>query len=436
MEGLVATAERVRGLRFRAPVTTRVETERAIRQALEENLEDEELQRGRAIYVALGLLPADVDVRALLLGVLGEQVVGYYDHRRDTLVVREDALAALLDVHGVGGARGGGRSRGRGEARGLGRGPQGRPGPGRPGADHDEGGMILVHELVHALQDQALGLGVGADARRTSDASTAFHALVEGDATLAMVAYVAEAAGVRLDELAPRADVLRQAVAAAPPGAGQTQLERAPAIVREPMLAAYLDGMVFVAHLYARGGWRAVDDAHLSRPPATMEQVLHPDRYDRAEPAEPAPLDAWLGDPEASAALRAAGLREGATDTLGELELRIYCAQAAPPAEAARAADGWAGDAVRAYARADGLDAAVWATTWDDEREAAEAAAALERVARALPDGERAEALVARTGRAVLALRRIPLAAHAALARAHGRWASSLPPRWPPAPRP
>ena len=43
----------------------------------------------------------------------------------------------------------------------------------------------VVHELVHALQDQHLGLSQAMEQERTTDAENAFGALVEGDATLA-----------------------------------------------------------------------------------------------------------------------------------------------------------------------------------------------------------------------------------------------------------
>src|SRR5215831_7784750 len=96
----------------------------------------------------LGLAPPDFQYRALMLRVLTEQVAGYYDPKVQTF-----HLADWVDVDGQ-----------------------------RP---------IMAHELTHALQDQHFNL------RRfehwpkgDSDAELAAHALIEGDATLAMVMYV------------------------------------------------------------------------------------------------------------------------------------------------------------------------------------------------------------------------------------------------------
>ena len=63
-------------------------------------------------------------------------------------------------------------------------------------------------------------------------------------------------------------------------------------------------------------------------------------------------------------------------------------------------------------------------TTWDDEREAREAEQAAERVASATA-GDRAEQLVARSGRAVLVLRQVPSALQDALRKRFERWAIS-----------
>ena len=374
MRELVTVAEEIRGLHFVRPVRIRVQNSTAIRASLSREMEDEDLLESRDLYVALGLLPVDVDVRELLLRVLGEQVVGYYDTKRARLVVRDDVLGALVQT----------RRRDRNAI--------------------DEGGMVLVHELVHALQDQVLGLGVSYEAERTIDEGNAFHALVEGDATLAMIGYLAERAGGDLARLTSRPEVLRTALQAGPGPGESSELMSAPLIVRVPLLSAYFDGLLFCASLHAQQAWPGVDRAYQNIP-ASSEQVLHPDRFARGERPEIVTLPAV---PE----LAAAGTTTLTDDTIGELEMSVYFRLALNEADAQRAADGWGGDRLRVVRDARGVLGAIWQTRWDSEADAVEAEAAARAVMDAAQSGERARSAVVRNGRAVLILRGVAPALH------------------------
>jgi hypothetical protein len=115
--------------------------------------------------LALGLLPPELDLRAMLFDVLGEQVVGYYDTEQKRLVLRDDSLAALMR---------------------------------RDTPDVGEGRMVVVHESIHALQDQHFDLHAEHERPHTIDEANAFRALVEGDATLAMIGHQAQQLGASL----------------------------------------------------------------------------------------------------------------------------------------------------------------------------------------------------------------------------------------------
>lgn len=388
IERLSHLAERVRGLSFERRVDTEVHPREAIVQHLTRQLEEETLESSRLVYVALGLLPPDMDVRALLERVLGEQVVGYYDHELDRLVIRDDVMHAL-------GGRGGGVV--------------------------DEAKVTIVHELVHALQDQRLGLGERIEEDADSDPETAYQAVVEGDATLAMIGYVAQQAGGRLEWITRNPEQLRammdQAQASPIP---DVELRAAPPIVRETLIASYLDGLVFAATLHGRDGWRAVDHAH-ERPPVSTEQILHPERYLRGEVPDVVRV------PEIGA-LAEAGLSLHDEDVLGELELGIYLGQGTEDGVDAESADGWSGDHLRVYANGEADHAVVWFTAWDTEEEAEQAAAAARRIVEALDPSARATHRVERNGRAVLILRQLPARLHSPVRRAFRDFARGLPP--------
>jgi hypothetical protein len=376
---LMASAERVRNLHFAHPVPALVEDRERITEYVATQIEEEELQRASIVYTALGLLSADLDVRGLLLRLMGEQVVGYYDADQKHLVVRDDIMRSFAEGK-----------------------------PAEDSSDLTEARIVLVHELVHALQDQNLDLNAHIHLERDTDASNAFHALVEGDATLAMIGYALEREQVPLHRLTGNptqvrsfSDVVRRS-----PLAG-SELEQAPAIVRVPLLSAYVDGLSFCASLHGSGGFAAIDRAH-SAPPVSTEQVLHPERF--AQPDTPTVVR--LPDlPE----LTAAGYEQVREDTLGELEMGVYFGQGVSEDEAKRAADGWDGDRIRVY-RAEGAPSAVvWLSVWDTERDAEQAAYAAERVVRAGPKAWQARCSVVRRGSSMLMLRDIAPALRAKL---------------------
>ncbi len=362
-------AERVRGLRFRHEVPVQVQDPEAIMAYVDSQIEDQELQRARTVYVALGLLSPDLDVRSLLLRLMGEQIVGYYDSDAGNLVVRDDVMRAF------GGAEG-------------------------EEVDLDEARIVLVHELVHALQDQQLSLSANLEGARTTDAENAFRALVEGDATLAMIGFALEGERVPLSHLtmdAARIHNLSEMVRGSP--LTGSELTNAPAIVRVPLLSAYVDGLSFAANLHGSGGWGKVDRAH-AEPPESTEQVLHPARFARREAPERLRLRGAEG-------LLGEGRELVYEDTLGELEMSVYFRLGASPPEAARGAEGWGGDRLYAFERPDGGSALVWLMTWDSEAEAREAQALAETAVKATPAGQPRSHRVERRGRALLVLRHV-----------------------------
>lgn len=370
LEPLLRAAESVRGLRFVRDVPVRIQTRTEITAFVHDAIEADELERARIFYVALGLLDPDLDIEALLLRVMGEQIVGYYDPDHGRMVIRDDVMVELGE-RGMGGA---------------------------------EAAVTLVHEYVHALQDQVLGLGEHDDDERSIDGENAFAALIEGDATLAMIGMLALGAHRDLDVLTADPDLLRSIISPDAVASGGAELAAAPTIVRVPLISRYLDGMLFCAYLHGSlGGWSAVDDAHRSLPVST-EEILHP----HAHGTEPPDVIVLPPLP----ALDGAGWAMHDEDTLGELETSIYMAVGTDEDRDASGAEGWGGDRIRVYTRG-AETAVVWATSWDDEREAIEAEAAFDRVRDAVPSATRAGHRVTRSGRVVVVMRDVPAAMQA-----------------------
>ena len=108
-----------------------------------------------------------------------------------------------------------------------------------------------------------------------------------------------------------------------------------PPVLRESLLFPYTGGLTFTQRLHGAGGWEAVNDA-FAKPPASTEQILHPEKYDSGE----APLEVDL--PDDLAARMGAGWKVGLEDTLGEFQLKVWLAETAGDgaASAATAAAG------------------------------------------------------------------------------------------------
>jgi hypothetical protein len=341
---------------------SRAEIERSLIKSLDEDTTPASLHADEVTLKKLGLAPADFQYRALMLRVLTEQVAGYYDPK-----TRQFHLADWIDLDGQ-----------------------------KP---------IMAHELTHALQDQHFNL------RRfehwpkgDSDAELAAHALVEGDATLAMALYVANNPLVALAFL--------KSLGAA--GMASAELDKAPRALRESLLFPYQDGEKWVNALYKRGGWNEVSQAFTTLPQST-EQILHPEKYFAHE----APVKVTL--PDVSSLLNASGRAEvrdqksevrdqksevsryaGSADVPSALSAKrelltahrslltggwhriAYDVQGEwgfylildqflkAPAESRRAAAGWGGDRFAVYEGPKGETLIASLSVWDTENDARE----------------------------------------------------------------
>lgn len=390
IELLMDETEAVRGLRFIHPVPISIRDAEAIAAEIEEQVEEERIEQVARVYKAIGLLEPDLDVKELLVRVLGEQILGYFDPKERRLVIRDDIMRAILS---------------------------GNAEPDAPAPE--EAAIALVHELVHALQSQHLSLSENLLRDRDIDGENAFNALVEGDATLAMLDYMLRqnVPGWRLSELTTRPEQVRALAEKFDqlPITG-TELENAPAVVRVPLISAYMDGMSFVARLHGQGGWRAVDRAH-QQPPRSSEQVLHPELYRPGSRAANPPLPAL----DALAANGYALLDE---ETLGELEIGVYFGLGQERERAKSAAAGWEWDRLQVFG-GEGLEyTVVWYSLWDNEPEAREAEQAALLAADALGKADGAARGVKRNKSAVLIWSRIPADLQPGLERSFAGWAA------------
>ncbi|HEY0101734.1 MAG TPA: hypothetical protein VGB76_22605 [Pyrinomonadaceae bacterium] len=229
------------------------------------------------------------------------------------------------------------------------------------GADapaHDE--SLITHEYVHALQDQHFDLLKLLAARPYNfDRAEAAFAVVEGDAmNVQRRREQTDAAWSRrtLEEIGQSEDArfaeYRKEIGAF-----------FPPLLTETFIFRYRDGTRFVETVRRKSGVRGIDEL-FRRPPASSEQVLHPEKYFAQESPREATLD--------EEAFAANNWKVAATTPLGELGVRGLLLKTLPAAEAARAAAGWGGDRAYLFERAKATPLFVWKTYWDKPEEAAE----------------------------------------------------------------
>jgi hypothetical protein len=304
---------------------SRAEIERAIVKNLDEDTPAADMHAAEVTLKKLGLAPADFQYRALMIRLLTEQVAGYYEPK-----TRQFHLADWIDVEGQ-----------------------------KP---------VMAHELTHALQDQHF------DLRRfehwpkgDSDAELAAHALIEGDATLAMVLYVSSNPMRALTFLKSLGSM----------GVDTKELDQAPRVVRESLLFPYQEGLNWTRAVYKQGGWSQVSQAFTTLPQST-EQIMHPEKY----LAHEAPVKVTL--PDLTSLLNDSmkttpGVKTTVTwkrilsDVNGEWGTYLLLDQfLKSPDDSRRAAAGWAGDRYAIYESSAGQIFYISSSTWDTLNDANE----------------------------------------------------------------
>lgn len=290
IEELQSVTESMRGLEFAEPpqVTVVSDDQLAgrVRDLLAEELPPEEVAADQALLTLLGVLEPGTDLATLYSDLYTEQIAGFYDGETGELVVPSTA----------------------GELSPLNR-------------------VTMVHELIHALEDQYFGFYedlVALDEEQRYDEASALQALVEGTATFYQVVYIQE--HLTLDEqLEMASEAFTQDTAV---------FDRAPAFLRDSLIFPYVDGQSFVTVLFQQGAAERLDQA-FGQPPVSTEQVIHPELYLEGE----APVTVELP------ATHLSGYQQSEESVWGELGLRVLFSGTLESGH--EGAEGWGGDRYR-----------------------------------------------------------------------------------------
>jgi hypothetical protein len=286
------------------------------------------------VWEALFVVGEDTDVQDELRSTYGSSVAGFYSPADDEIKIITDD-------------------------------------PGSPTIDN----ATLIHELVHALQDQRYNLSDARYGGDTQDAQLATDGLVEGEANYIETRYRERCGSGEWE------------CVSTPPRSGDGGGGDGPNLaILLTLLQPYSDGPVYVAERYDEGGWAAVDAA-FQNPPQTTEQVIH------VTDETPSPVqftdrarNGWRTFP---------GQGVDGADVAGEASMfvmfwnqaRTTDARTLDPSVLGRTSskfdiynydappsDGWDGDRLVPYRHPTGEDeyGYVWVTQWDTEQDARE----------------------------------------------------------------
>ncbi|HYD54804.1 MAG TPA: hypothetical protein VEA99_19375 [Gemmatimonadaceae bacterium] len=319
----VPQVEQATGLKFRQPPKVEARSRAQVREFVLRKFDEEqpaqELAGEEQAYKLLGLIPDTMNLRAFITDLLTEQIVGFYDPTTKVLYVVE-------------------------------------------GGDADQRGVVITHELVHALQDQYVNLDSIMRATGDADRTSAAQALIEGHATYEQIRLMLGKNGFAsgLGGWQQVREMIRENQASTPVFAS------APVLIQESILFPYLTGADFVHRYKQQRG----DTANpLARFPQSSEQLLH--------------TSAFLGDsidrPTRVVLPAPTGGTRAHESNLGEFGTRLFLYEhLSNITSATSAAMGWDGDRY-VVVRTPRGNAIAWLTVWDSPLEAAEFGQQLER---------------------------------------------------------
>jgi hypothetical protein len=230
-------------------LTSRDEVVAYLQKNMAEDKDVQRLQRTELVLKKFGLLPKDFNLQTFMVGLLEEQVAGYYDSKTKTV--------NLLDW-----------------------------------VEPDLQRPVLAHELTHALQDQSFGLdkwmkkdtedldakkNLTADDITKDETSEARQAVVEGQAMVVLLDYMLAPMHRTVADSPEMVDMMNEEMRAGTPDS--VQFKNAPIFLKESLTFPYRYGTEFEAELLRAQGKEKAFAATFQKPPRTSREIMEPKTY-------------------------------------------------------------------------------------------------------------------------------------------------------------
>lgn len=241
-------------------LTSREEVVSYLQKNMAEDKDVQRLKRTELVLKKFGLLPKDFNLQTFLVGLLEEQVAGYYDSKTKTVNLL-DWVAPDLQ---------------------------------RP---------VLAHELTHALQDQSFGLdkwlkrgsddldskkNLTADDMTKDENSEARQAVVEGQAMVVLLDYMLAPMHRTVADSPGMVDMMNEEMRTG--SADSVQYKNAPIFLKESLTFPYRYGIQFEAELMRAQGKEKAFAGPFENPPRTSREIMEPRTYISGEHVLPLEL--------------------------------------------------------------------------------------------------------------------------------------------------
>ncbi|MDB4878083.1 MAG: hypothetical protein JWM41_4529 [Gemmatimonadetes bacterium] len=320
----VPLIEKALGVKFKTPPKLEIRSREQVREFLLQKLREPDVQKQitnqQETFKVLGMLPDTFHLADFFVRVLTEQIIGYYDPKTKVLYVVKDA-------------------------------------------PDDLAGITVMHELVHALQDQYMNLDSLEHITGDDDRAAAVQAVIEGQATYEQVYIMAGGSGNVAAQLPGGWESMRTTLR----DAQRTQpvFSSAPMVIQETLLFPYINGAEFIRR------YKALHKAQLPIDtfPVSTEQLMHDSAYFSKHPDVPSIVTL---PPVASSVDQ---------NDFGEFGTRLFLFQHTKDQDRSiRASNGWDGDRYALVKVGDTGRGLAWATVWDTPLDAAEFMSAVDDV--------------------------------------------------------
>ncbi len=351
VEELRVEAAKIRGLAWKhdvpADLLTRDQLKKQLEEMIKEDFKPDEYERDLKILRRLGLLTAEEDPLEMTKRFLEQGVAGFYNPKTKRLYIID-------------------------------------------GLSVDAQRPTMLHELIHALEDQYIDLEARQKAvEKDSDLLFAMKCTIEGSAEHARKLY---------EKAHP--DVAKRALAEQAKGQNMVELGKTlretPAILFVPTLLNYQMGPALVGRYVGRDYPGGMDRIYAGDWPTTAEQFVHPGRFVNKDRDLPRGI-AW---PETLAEAAGAGWKGLEAQSTGELDFALWMSHWSGKNRgrltiesmgsgrmwdkaAGLAAEGWDGMKVQILTKDGAPTGVALASAWDTREDAKEAGDALEAALRA-----------------------------------------------------
>ncbi len=238
IDTILAELSQITGFRPLKPIQRemigRDQVKRFLEDRIREVVKPEELRAEELTLKKFGFVPQDFDLKQTTVELLTEQAAAFYDYKKKRLYILDSSPTTMQEI-------------------------------------------ALVHELAHALADQHFNLAKFLNrAGESDDGAMARLAVMEGQATWIMSEFMARRMGMSLRKSPAIAQFMSQQTAAA--GGQFPVFDQAPLYLRETLVFPYTRGMLFQQALVEKEDKAAFASA-FRRPPASTQQIIHPEKY-------------------------------------------------------------------------------------------------------------------------------------------------------------